>query len=209
MSGEGLPAVASCRRAPPLERLFAPSRLPGDGDMLLRPLATDDVAALVHGVRGSLDTLLPWLPWCHAGYGETDARAWISHVAAAWDEGSGYAFGIFDAGSGALQGGAGLSRVDLAAGSANLGYWVAAAHGRRGVATRAARLVAGWASSTIGLARVDIVTAVDNHASRRVAAKLGAVPTGGVAPDDRVLVDGRPSRAIRHVLALRPDMPTT
>lgn len=178
-----------------------------DGELLLRPLVPADVQALVATVRGSLDTLSPWLPWCHAGYGEADARTWVAHVATAWDDGSGYAFGIFDTGAGALLGGSGLSRVDRAAGSANLGYWVAAAHCRRRVATRAARLVTGWAPAALGLSRAEILTAVDNHASRCVAARLGATRIGGVVVDDRVLVDGRPARAVRHVLAIGAHTP--
>jgi hypothetical protein len=61
---------------------------------------------------------------------------------------------------------------------ANLGYWVRTSATGHGVATRAARLVAQFGIEKIGLLRVEIVVAIGNIASMRVAEKAGAKREG-------------------------------
>jgi RimJ/RimL family protein N-acetyltransferase len=61
---------------------------------------------------------------------------------------------------------------------ANLGYWVRSSQTRRGIATRATRLLADWAFQNTELHRLEILVAVRNHPSLRVAAKAGAVWEG-------------------------------
>ena len=53
------------------------------------------------------------------------------------------------------------------------GYWVAAEARGRGVASAALRLLSGWAIGELGLARVQLVTHVDNPASQKVAERAG------------------------------------
>ncbi len=124
----------------------------------------------------------------------------VAHASAGWRAGSKFAFGVFHADDGTLLGGAGLSRLDRDAGSANLGYWVASPHRGRGVATRAARLVARSGFEHVGLTRLEIVTLPDNHASQRVATRLGAARMGVV--ENRMLVDGQPARVVLSVLTV-------
>jgi ribosomal-protein-serine acetyltransferase len=61
---------------------------------------------------------------------------------------------------------------------ANLFYWVRSSRLRQGVASAAVRLLARYAFETVGLQRVEIVVAVGNAASARVAEKVGAVREG-------------------------------
>lgn len=61
---------------------------------------------------------------------------------------------------------------------ANLGYWVRTSAAGRGIATQAARLVARFGFDQLGLHRIEILAAVDNIASQRVAEKVGAVREG-------------------------------
>ena len=58
---------------------------------------------------------------------------------------------------------------------ANLSYWVRASERGRGFAGRAVRLMARFAFEELGLQRLEILIAVDNAASQRVAEKAGAV----------------------------------
>jgi len=60
----------------------------------------------------------------------------------------------------------------------NLGYWVRSACHGQGIAGRAAKLTARFAFEQLGLIRVEIVIAVGNHASLRVAQKIGAHEEG-------------------------------
>ena len=74
---------------------------------------------------------------------------------------------------GLLLGGASLNAPDAHNSRASLGYWLAPAARGRGVASRAVRLIAGWALGTVGLARLEITCGPDNHGSRRVAERCG------------------------------------
>jgi RimJ/RimL family protein N-acetyltransferase len=71
-----------------------------------------------------------------------------------------------------------LNKIDKPHLRANLGYWVRTSATRRGFATAAARLLARFGVEHLNLDRIEIVAAVDNIASQRVAEKLGAVREG-------------------------------
>lgn len=166
--------------------------------ILLRPLEPGDTEALHGLVSASRESLSRWLPWCHSGYSRQDAAQWISQCSADWRSGSACAFGIFDAASNALLGNAGVNRIVRIHGMANLGYWVGSVHGGRGIAVAASRLVARFAFGELGLTRLEIVAAVENRASRRVAEKLGAQLEAEAR--NRLLVDGVPVHAAVYSL---------
>ncbi len=167
-------------------------------ELLIRPLATEDVDALFDTVSASLSTLSQWLPWAKPGYARSDSAMWVAHCQRTWSSGLGYHLGIFDAASGALLGGVGFSHVNPVRRSANLGYWVADAARGREVAVTAARLAAAWAFEQLGLQRIEILVQPENTASLRVAVKLGAV-CEGIARNG-IIVDDKPHEAIVHSL---------
>jgi RimJ/RimL family protein N-acetyltransferase len=68
-----------------------------------------------------------------------------------------------------VLGGASLHDVELKQGRAGVGYWLAQEARGRGAATRAVRLPARWAFDDLGIVRVVLTCAPDNHASQRVA----------------------------------------
>ena len=84
---------------------------------------------------------------------------------------------------------------------ANLGYWVRTSATRRGVATRAVRELAGFAFRETDLVRLEIVVAIDNRASLRVAEKSGAIREG--TANQRVRLHGRSQDAVVFAI-LRP-----
>jgi RimJ/RimL family protein N-acetyltransferase len=148
--------------------------LSGDG-LLLRPYRADDSRALATAVRESVASVGKWLPWCHADYGDAEADAWIAHCDEGWRRGEHYGFAAFDAKTAQFLGAAGLNQRNRKHNFMNLGYWVRTSQQGNGVAVRAARLVAAFGFGQIGLTRIEIVTALDNRESRRVAEKSGAV----------------------------------
>ena len=77
-----------------------------------------------------------------------------------------------------LIGSVGIVALDEALGAGEIGYWVAAAHRGRGVATRAVRLLADWALGERGLERVELQIHPENANSRRVAEKAGFIFDG-------------------------------
>lgn len=145
-----------------------------DGRLLLQPWRDEDAPELHAAVSESVASVGRWLPWCNADYGLAQAEAWATLCRDHWRSGEQFAFAMRDAASGELLGGCGLNQLNLPHRSANLGYWVRSSHQGQGVAAAAARLVARFGFTELGLIRIEIVTLLDNHASRRVAAKLGA-----------------------------------
>ncbi|HEX7097575.1 MAG TPA: GNAT family protein, partial [Acidimicrobiales bacterium] len=143
-----------------------------DGHVVLRTPEERDAPAVTACVRESLDSLSRWLTWASADYDEAAALRWIRRQRDPTE----VAFLIEE--NGTIAGSCGLNRVDRANQNANLGYWLRPDHTGRGLATRAARLVARHGLTTLGLHRIEIVMAVDNDASRRVAERLGAVHEG-------------------------------
>jgi ribosomal-protein-serine acetyltransferase len=146
-----------------------------EGAVLLRPWESRDESPLFEAARESIETVGRWLPWLTEGYARADSAAWIRASAEAWKAGQEYRFAIVECSANErLLGAVGLNRIDRVHGMANLGYWVRATATGRGIATSAARLAARFALANLNMARVEILTADANDASRKVAEKLGA-----------------------------------
>jgi RimJ/RimL family protein N-acetyltransferase len=143
-----------------------------DGEILLRPFRLDDATQLYCAVLESLKELKPWMSWATDGYTELTAREYITIARARWEEHSFYAFAITRAGE--LLGACTLSSIHPIYRFCNLGYWVRTSCHGQGIAGRAAKLAAGFAFEHLGLIRMEIVIAVGNQASLRVAEKIGA-----------------------------------
>ncbi len=170
----------------------------GHSDISLRPLTDGDAVALHASVHSSMATLSQWLPWATLAYGHSDAQAWIAHCIAAREAEHEYHFGIFDAGSGDLLGGVGLNHRIPAYRCANMGYWVTDSARGSGLAVAAARQAARFGFDTLDLQRIAILIQPENHASLRVAAKLGAVREG--VARHGIVVAGSAHDAIVHSL---------
>ncbi|MDX3769380.1 GNAT family N-acetyltransferase [Streptomyces sp. NBC_01707] len=118
-------------------------------------------------------------------------------------------FHVLVDGSGAVHGRVNL--VDVADGSAELGYRIAEKSAGQGLATAAVRDVCGLAAAEYGLTTLRAVTTLDNAGSRAVLARTGFVRTGeirlGGRPGLRFVRDlreaGEPARTDR---ASRPDV---
>jgi RimJ/RimL family protein N-acetyltransferase len=170
--------------------------------ILIRPYDLADAPALYEAARESVADVNFWLPWCHGAYQVADAESWIASQLAAREQNVSYSFVIADEG-GRFLGGCGINQLVLAHRFANLGYWVRTSAAGQGVAPQAVRLLADWAFANTPLERLEIVVAVGNVRSQRVAEKAGAHREGilrsrliahGQSPDAVMfsLVKGRP-----------------
>ncbi|MFN3742317.1 MAG: GNAT family N-acetyltransferase [Anaerolineales bacterium] len=168
-----------------------------DPFLTLRPLRLEHAVPLYHAVRASLDDLIPWMSWAHPGYSLADARQWVMTASRQWKEGQYYGFAIFNQ-ERELIGSCSLGQIHPYYRFANLGYWVHHAYRGRGIAGRAARLVARFGFEALGLLRIEIVIALNNHASRRVAEKIGAHFEGVLR--NRLIVHGRVQDAAMYSL---------
>ncbi len=161
----------------------------------LRRFRLDDAERLVEAVRESVGQIEPWMPWCHPGYSIDEARTFIASAEGAWDARTGSEMAIVapDGAGGdraeRILGVCGLNQVRPGGRIANLGYWVRTGATGAGVATEAVARLARFAFTETELVRLEIVVAVGNPASARVAEKAGALPEG--IAHDRLYCQGR------------------
>ncbi|MFJ6384370.1 GNAT family N-acetyltransferase [Kitasatospora sp. NPDC092039] len=164
--GPGPPAVAVTAGRPP-ERL----RLPGG--LWLRRRRSTHAEALNRAVRANLDHLRPWMEWA----AEAPSRARTAELtrsgAAAWEAGTDFMYlAGLDAEPGGVIGAFGL-HGRIGPGALEIGYWVAARHVGRGIATAAAGALTEAALALPGITRVEIHCDQANGASAAVPRKLG------------------------------------
>ena len=143
-------------------------------NILLRRFHFDDAKQLYQAVCESLADLKPWMSWAHDGYSQQDADDFIRITRARWEERTLFAFAIMDADNGDILGGCSLSHKHPVYHFCNVGYWVRSSRHGEGIAGRAAKLAARYGFEHTGLIRAEIVVAIGNENSRRVAEKIGA-----------------------------------
>jgi RimJ/RimL family protein N-acetyltransferase len=141
----------------------------------LRPPADRDIDAITAEVQ---DPHIPRFTRFPSPYVRADGEQFVQASAQHWRDGTQASFVIADAATDAVLGGIGLMRLDDARAVAEIGYWVAKAARRRGIATGAVRLLSRWAVLDLGIGRLELMTRVDNVASQGVAAAAGFVREG-------------------------------
>ena len=169
-----------------------------DGIVSIRRYRLDDVAASFEAARESVNELSAWMPWCSPEYSVEDSKAFISTRDFEWAKGSEFDFAICDARNGTYLGGVGLNAVNHKDHFANLGYWVRTSRTRQGIAPAAARLIAKFGFEELKLARLEIVAAVGNQRSQRVAERIGATREGVLR--NRLTLGGKQVDAVMYSL---------
>jgi ribosomal-protein-serine acetyltransferase len=164
-------------------------------DCRIRLLEPQDARALWEAARESTAEVYPWLAWCHPEYSMAEAAEWTRSRAALAAQGREYVFAIVS-GDGRYLGGCGLNQINTTHRFANLGYWVRSSATRKGVASEAVRQAADFAFRSTDLVRLEIVCAVANTASQRVAERAGAQREGVLR--QRLQLHGRPVDAVLY-----------
>ncbi|MBO6566560.1 MAG: GNAT family N-acetyltransferase [Pseudomonadales bacterium] len=160
--------------------------------LLVRRYELADEQRLFNAARSSIAEIFEFLPWCHPDYAIEDSRAWLKSILPNWREGTAYSFGIFDPDSKELLGGCGINQIDEHP-IGNLGYWMATAHTRQGIASEASRALAKFGIEHLGLQRIEIIMSVENPGSKAVAESVGATYEGRLR--NRLMLHGRPHDA--------------
>jgi RimJ/RimL family protein N-acetyltransferase len=168
-------------------------------EVAIRPYTVEDAAAVFAAARESIAEMSPWMPWCHPDYSIEESRSWLEEQVPAFAAGTAFEFAIVS-GAGSYLGGCGINQIDARNRRANLGYWVRSSATGRGVATAAARLACEWAVQHTDLVRLEIVVAVGNARSLRVAEKAGAVREGVLR--SRLHLHGTPHDAVMFSVAI-------
>ncbi|MFI6854756.1 GNAT family N-acetyltransferase [Streptomyces sp. NPDC050416] len=140
----------------------------GDG-LLLRPWRAGDAPAVYEVFQD------PVMHQWHArtADSEEEVAGWIRDWQQAWQEGREAQWAVVDEDSDRLLGRVALREIRLDDGTAEVAYWTAPAARGRGVAARATTALAHWALDEIGFHRLELLHAVRNEASCRVASRTG------------------------------------
>ena len=144
----------------------------------MRPATFDDAAAHYEAARESMSEVGRWLSWCHSEMTLEESELWIKTCVDAWRNQEFYGFYLFDRDGGRFVGCCTINEIDRFRRRANLGYWIRTSRQGRGIATEAVPVIARFGFRELGLERLEIVAAVGNLPSQRVAAKVGAVREG-------------------------------
>jgi RimJ/RimL family protein N-acetyltransferase len=163
-----------------------------DGVIVLNGFTSDDIAAHLAGEDEETARRFGWWPQTST---EATVRDAFDRWAHSWETaGPTRTFAAREAQTGRLVGGCELrlhpdrpaevrARQHLCDGAAEVSYWTAASHRRRGHATRALILLLHYARST-GITQVEAHVAEDNQASRRVSEKAGLHLAGTFTDED-------------------------
>jgi RimJ/RimL family protein N-acetyltransferase len=147
------------------------------GDVVwLRPWTEADVPAIV---RAFTDPVMRRFSWRTAPCTGTDARDDLARHEQDRLRGEALHLALVEPHDRtAVLGGVSLAEVRPDQGRAAVGYWLSPTARGRGAATQAVRLLAGWAFTELGLARLELTCGPDNESSQRVAERCGFTREG-------------------------------
>jgi len=150
-------------------RLAYPDPPLRDDVVLLRPWAEADLGCVEEASR---DAEIPQGTTVPGSYTEAEGLAFIRRQWSRERDGRGLSLAVADPATGRAVGAAVLTfREDPA--TVGLGYWVVRSARKRGYASHAAALLARWAVSRAGRARVEALVEPSNTASIRVVEGAG------------------------------------
>jgi RimJ/RimL family protein N-acetyltransferase len=159
-----------------------------DGVITLRAMTAKDVDAVTAAAQ---DPEIPRWTRVPVPYRRADALSWIAGAELELDAGVTIGWLAVDE-EDRLLASISVMGIDRAAGTGEIGYWVAREARGRGVATRAVRLVRDWATAALGLTTIEIEAHEDNLASQAVARAAGFTEAAvREAPPREGLPDGR------------------
>ncbi len=143
--------------------------------VLLRAPQMSDYSAWAELRAASQDFLVPWEPlWAPDELSRASFRRRIRHYMRDMREDVGYALFVYDTRSTSLVGGITLCNVRRGVTqSCTLGYWVGAAHARRGFMTAAVRAVVPFVFDSLELHRLEAACLPENTASMRLLERVG------------------------------------
>lgn len=142
-----------------------------DDKAVLKALEPWHAAEFAEYVRRDREHLRHFLPWADQMHEEEAAAAWLRLFAQGRLDDSRHIYGIWD--DGVLTGGMMFPSITARFGSCEIGAWLAAESGGRGLVTIAARHMIDWAVGERGMNRVEWRCEPGNEPSRKVAQRLG------------------------------------
>jgi RimJ/RimL family protein N-acetyltransferase len=140
-----------------------------DGDVALRRWKETDIGCVEEASR---DPVIPTGTTVPVSFSEAEGLAWIERQWGRADNAEGLSLAIADASSDEALG-AVVLLFRPQPGNVEIGYWMIERARRRRFASRAVALLARWALTDAGLARVQAHVEPDNTASQRLLESAG------------------------------------
>lgn len=132
-----------------------------------------DAGLALRAIESSLEHLLPWMEWAKSYPMDVARQAGhLRRMRGLFDLGQDYAYGVFARDGIEVLGGTGL-HPRVGEGALEIGYWIAAAHVGRGLATEVAGALTRVAFEVERVRRVEIHCDPRNVRSAEVARRLG------------------------------------
>ncbi|MFD5553266.1 GNAT family N-acetyltransferase [Streptomyces sp. NPDC127068] len=143
--------------------------IPAAGGLALRPWQDDDAPVVLRAFQDP--AVQRW--HCRSADSWEEALGWIGEWRDAWRGERMASWAVIGTDTGEVLGRVALREIVLADGSAELGYWMLPDTRGRGIAPRSVTALTRWAFDEVGLHRLELLHALGNDASCRVAAKAG------------------------------------
>lgn len=141
--------------------------------MLLEPKYAEMLFVLVERNR---EYLREWLPWVDKIRSVEDERKFLEGELTKFEKGEGFVLGIWHQKE--LVGTIGLHYIKQEDRCTEIGYWLSAEFGGRGIMTRACRELMAYIFDALKLHRVEIRCSPENERSRAIPRRLGFIHEG-------------------------------
>ena len=151
-------------------------------DVVLNPLSEKDISDIFNTLNNEREYMRVWLPFVDYTNKIDDTRSFVTSALQAEDKHFTICY------QGKLVGLIGFKDTDSVNKKTEIGYWLSQYAQGKGIMLHSVLKLIEYAFNEIGMNRVQIKVAVNNHRSKQIPEKLGFL-LEGVERDGELLVD--------------------
>ena len=145
----------------------------GNNSLVLERFKVSDSEDILNALIFSYQEIAPWLNWLTPEYNLKSAEDFVYLQIDSWNKNIEYTFTIRNH-SGHLLGVIGLHCFDKQNDVAMIGYWMNSKFTGNGYCTQALKLLVENSLAPLDLIRIEVMVALENKASQKVAENAGA-----------------------------------
>ncbi len=151
-------------------------------DVVLSPLSEKDIPDIFNTLNNERDYMRVWLPFVDSTHEIDDTRNFVISNLGTVDKHFTISY------QGKIVGLVGFKDTDSANKKTEIGYWLSQHAQGKGIMVHSVLKLIEYAFSEMGMNRIQIKVAVENHRSKQIPEKLGFL-LEGVERDGELLVD--------------------
>ena len=161
-------------------------------NLILERLKESDSDSIYQAVISSKKEISPWLNWLDASYNKKSCDDFIRLQRVNWESNLEFTYAI-KSHSNNIMGMIGIHIYDVQNDVASIGYWMNTQYTGKGICTEALKLLVENSLLPLNLIRIELVIAISNYASQKVARKAGAIYEAELK--NRIRLNGMPVNA--------------